>query len=310
MILTVTLNPAVDETLSVHRLQLGETNRIEETSIDPGGKGLNVARVIRRLGRPTVAIALVGGETGEFIKNRLEREDIEKELVEIEGTTRVNISVIDESTGVQTNLNHDGPIVDPAELHALELRVEEWLPEVVLTVLGGSLPPGVPPDSYARMIRWMRENDVRTVLDTSGDALVRGVEARPYMIKPNVREAQELLGRELKTEGDIVEGARELTEREIKAVVVSMGARGAIAVSRDGAWKAVPPEVSKESTLGAGDSMVAGLAIGVSEHSSLPESLALGTAAATATVMTPGTELCRVEDVQALLPKVKIEQLQ
>ena len=310
MIVTVTLNPAVDETLTVQHLQLGETNRIHETDIDPGGKGLNVGRVVKRLGRPTVVIALVGGETGQFIRNRLERENVETDLVEIEEPTRVNISVLDESTGIQTNLHQDGPAIGPADLHAVEAKIEEWMPEAVLAVLGGSLPPGAPADTYARLIEWLRENDVRTILDTSGAALIEGVKARPYMIKPNLREARELLGRTFETDNDVLQAGRELVGRGIGAAVVSMGRRGAIAVSREGAWKAIPPEVAIESTIGAGDSMVAGLAIGVYEHSSLAEGLALGTAAAAATIMTPGTELCRASDVQALLPRVIVERLQ
>ena len=310
MIVTVTLNPAVDETLTVQRLQLGETNRIHETDIDPGGKGLNVGRAVKRLGRPAVVIAFVGGETGQFIRNRLERENVETDLVEIEEPTRVNISVLDESTGIQTNLHHDGPTVGPADLHAVEAKIEEWLPEAVVAVLGGSLPPGAPADTYARLIESLRANDVRTILDTSGAALVEGIKARPHMIKPNLREARELLGRTIETDEDVLQAARELVDRGVGAVVLSMGRRGAIAASPEGAWKAVPPEVTTDSTIGAGDSMVAGLAIGVYEHSSLAEGLALGTAAAAATVTTPGTELCRAEDVQALLPRVKVERLQ
>jgi len=310
LIVTVTLNPAVDETLTVQQLQLGETNRIHETDIDPGGKGLNVGRVVKRLGRPVVVIALVGGETGQFIRSRLERENVETDLVEIEGATRVNISILDESTGIQTNLNHDGPMIGPADLHAVEAKLEEWLSEAVVAVLGGSLPPGAPADAYARLTDWLRKNDVRTILDTSGPALAEGVKARPYMIKPNLREASELLGRKLEKDEDVLQAGRELVEAGISAAVLSMGRRGAIAVSHEGAWKAIPPDVITESKIGAGDSMVAGLAIGVYEHSSLAEGLALGTAAAAATVMTPGTELCRAENVQTLLPKVKVERLQ
>ena len=309
MIVTVTLNPAVDETLTVYQFQLGETNRIKETYIDPGGKGLNVARVIKRLGRPTVAIMLIGGETGQFIRNRLEREGVDMDLVHIEGDTRVNISVLDQAAGIQTNLNHEGPRVGAADLHAVEAKVQEWLPEAVLMVLGGSLPPGAPADTYARLIRWARENDVRIILDTRAEALAEGVKAQPYMIKPNIREVEQLLGRKVQTDQDVLEAGRKIIDQGIEVVVVSMGERGAIAISQQGAWKAIPPEVSKESTLGAGDSMVAGLAIGTSEHSALPESLALGTAAATATVTTPGTELCRPEDVQDLLPRVRVERL-
>lgn len=309
MIVSVTMNPAVDETLTVPQFRLGETNRIQATDIDPGGKGLNVSRVIRRLGRPTVAVILIGGETGEFIRNRLEREGVDMELVEIEGTTRVNISIIDESTDVQTSLNHEGPRIDIGDLHAVERKIEEWLPELEVMVLGGSLPPGAPPDAYARLIKWVRQTEIRSILDTSGQALTEGIEAKPYMIKPNLRETRQVLGRDLKTDKDIVAAGQELVGRGIQVVVISMGKEGAIAVAEEGAWKARPPIVEKQSALGAGDSMVAGLAIGLSEHAGVAESLALGTAAATATVTTPGTELCRPDDVQELLPTVKVEKI-
>jgi len=309
VILTVTLNPAVDETLVVHQLQLGETNRIKETDLDPGGKGLNVARVVKRLGRPVVGAMLLGGETGHFIRNRLAREGVDIAAVEIAGKTRVNISVFDESSGVQTNLNHEGPHVDASELHAFESKLGEWLPEAVIMAVGGSLPPGAPTDIYAKMIEWARASDVRTILDSSGDALVEGIKARPYMIKPNIHEAENLLGRSLKTEEDIINAAKSLLDGGIEVVVISMGPRGSIAVTKDAVWKAIPPEVHAESTIGAGDSLVAGLAIGIFEHSGLDEALRLGTAAATATVMGHGTELCRVEDVRALLPQVRVERV-
>ncbi len=309
MIVSVTMNPAVDQTLTVPEFRLGETNRIEDTVIDPGGKGLNVSRVIRRLGRPSIAVILIGGETGEFIRNRLDREGVDMELVEIGGATRVNISIIDESTSVQTNLNHEGPPIDIGDLHAVEKKIEEWLPEAEIMVFAGSLPPGAPSDAYARLIGWARQGEIRSILDTSGLALTEGIKARPYMIKPNVRETAELLGRQLVSDDDMVAAGRELLNRGIEAAVISMGKEGAIAVTGDGVWKARPPVVEKQSALGAGDSMVAGLAIGLSEHTSIAESLALGTAAATATVTTPGTELCRPEDVEELLPRVEVEKI-
>jgi 1-phosphofructokinase family hexose kinase len=200
-------------------------------------------------------------------------------------------------------------MIDPQALHGLEDKLQEWMPEAVLVVLGGSLPPGAPSDTYARLITWAKQNEVRTILDTSGDALVEGVKAQPYMIKPNATEAEQLLGRPLPTEDDVIAGGQELLQRGIEIVVISLGKRGALAISRSGVWKAVPPEVAPETTTGAGDSMVAGFAIAISEHKSLAEGLALGTAAATATVMAPGTELARQADVESLLPRVKVEQL-
>lgn len=309
MIVTVTPNPAVDETLTVHQLQLGETNRIKATEIDPGGKGLNVARMVKRLGRPVVAILILGGETGGFIRARLEREDVDMDSVWIEEPTRVNISVLDDSSGQQTNLNHEGPAVTGGDLHALEHKIQEWLSEAVVMTFGGSLPPGAPADTYARLIRWVCEGDVKSILDASGDALAEGIKAKPYLIKPNLREVEALLGRSLKSDDDATDAGYELIDRGIHTVVISMGAKGAVGISREGTWKVTPPDVQVRSTLGAGDSMVAGLAIGIYEHLSLADGLALGTAAAAATVMSPGTALGRAEDIQELLPRVRVEQL-
>jgi 1-phosphofructokinase family hexose kinase len=210
---------------------------------------------------------------------------------------------------VQTNLNHEGPHVEPAELQALESKLGERLPEAVVMAVGGSLPPGVPTDIYAKMIERARASDVRTILDSSGDALAEGIKAHPYMIKPNIREAEHLLGRSLGSEQEVVRGAHDLLDAGIEVVVISMGPGGAIAVTKDAVWKAIPPEVHAQNTIGAGDSLVAGLAIGIFEDSGLDEALRLGTAAATGTVMSHGTELCRVEDVQALLPQVRVERV-
>ncbi|MHB0913646.1 MAG: 1-phosphofructokinase [Armatimonadota bacterium] len=304
MILTVTLNPAVDETITVPHLQIGETHRISATTFDPGGKGLNVARVVRRLGRSAVVVAPVGGETGDFVEYRLRREGVERRLVEIDAPTRVNISILDKTT--QTNFNHEGPELAPSELDTVRREVEAGLPDAKLLVLGGSLPPGVPVNIYASLIE---SAGVPTVLDTSGEALAEGVRARPFMLKPNRREAEELLAMKIDGVAGAVTAGRRLIDLGIELAVISMGKDGLVAVSREGAWRAVPPDVPVGSTLGAGDSLVAGISIGVTEGMSLPESLALGTAAAAATVMTPGTELCRPEDVRELLLRVEVERL-
>ncbi|MDH7481570.1 MAG: 1-phosphofructokinase [Armatimonadota bacterium] len=309
MIITLTLNPAVDQTLLVPEVRLGETNRVRATDIDPGGKGLNVARMLKRLGRPAVTIALVGGPTGHYIRHRLEHEGVETDLVEIRGTTRINISILDESSGIQTNFNQEGAEIDPTDLLAVEAKIAGWLQEMDVMAMGGSLPPGAPSDTYARLIRWINESGIRTALDSSGEALREGIKAQPYLIKPNIREAQDLLGRTLTTDEDVIAAAEELRSRGISVVVISMGKRGAIAVDEKGVWKAISPNVKVGSTIGAGDSMMAGLVIGIAEHMSLPDSLALGTAAATATVMNERTELGTPDQVQELLPLIRVEKI-
>ncbi|MDI6828166.1 MAG: 1-phosphofructokinase [Armatimonadota bacterium] len=309
MIVTLTLNPAVDQTLLVPQVRLGETNRVRATDIDPGGKGLNVARMVKRLGRPAVTIALVGGPTGQYIRHQLIREGVETDLVETKGTTRINISILDESSGIQTNFNQEGAEIDPVDLLAIETKIAGWLQEMDVMAIGGSLPPGAPIDTYARLIRWLQESGIRTALDTSGEALREGVKAKPHLIKPNIREAQDLLGRTLATEDDVIAAGEELHARGIAVVVISMGNRGAIAVDDSGIWKATSPNIKVGSTIGAGDSMVAGLVIGLAEQMSLRDSIVLGTAAATATVMNERTELGTADQVQEILPLVVVEKL-
>lgn len=309
MIVTVTMNPAVDETLTVPRLELGETNRIVATEFDPGGKGLNVSRVVDRLGRPTVAVVMLGGETGQFVRSRLQREDVDLEVVELDCPTRINISILDETAGVQTNFNNEGAPVRADDIDALDAAIDRLTAEATVMVFGGSLPPGVPSDIYRRLIDRVQAADTLCVLDTSGQALIEGIEARPHLIKPNLEEVSEILGREIATEAEAVEAGRELLARGIAVVVVSMGAEGAVAVTEDGVWRAVPPDVEVRSVVGAGDSMVAGLAIGLAEQSPIAQGLILATAAAAATVMTPGTDLCRPDDVQLLLDRVKVEKI-
>jgi len=309
LIVTVTMNPAVDETLTVHRLEVGETNRILETEFDPGGKGLNVSRVVDRLGRPTTAIVMLGGETGQFIRSRLQREDVDLEVIQLDCPTRINISILDESAGIQTNLNHEGAPIESTDLDALESAIRKWTSEARVMVFGGSLPPGAPAGTYRRMIDCVRDTDTICVLDTSGEALVEGIKARPYLIKPNREEIEEISGVEVESIDDAVAAAGDLLAQGIGEVVVSLGRDGAVAVTDEGAWRAIPPDVEVRSTIGAGDSMVAGLAIGLAEMLGTAQGLILGTAASTATVMTPGTDLCRPEDVQLLLDQVIVEKI-
>jgi 6-phosphofructokinase 2 len=306
---TVTLNPAVDHYVEIGHLDLGETNRVRHSEFDVGGKGVNVSRVLHRLGHDTVAVAFVAGRAGDVVERALAREGVPARLIEGPGETRTNVSFRERDTGRQTSLNERGAEVPPALLDRLRDVLRE-IPPGGVAVLAGSVPPGPPPEVYRNLVTELRARGVRTVVDTSGEALAAALEARPALIKPNDEEAGDLIGRRLETEEDVMAAGRELRDRGPEIVVISMGGRGALAFTPEGVYRAVPPSVEKKSTVGSGDSMVAGLALALQpEAMPFPEALRLGTAAGAATAMTPGTDLCERDDVLRLLDEVRVERV-
>lgn len=309
MILSVTLNPAVDLTTFVDHLSIGTVNRYQAPQLDPAGKGINVSRMAHRLGWPTIAFGFLAGEIGSIIPRALEAEAVPYHFVPVPGQTRLGVTIVDTTSRKATNLYGPGPVVDRNHQRQLADLVTFWLPAGRVLVLAGSLPPGMPDDVYAAYIRRANATGIRTILDTDGVALRLGVAAQPYCIKPNREEAERLLGRALPDLNAVVQGARELAQRGIDVVVISLGAEGAVLVQDGKAWRAIPPKVERNSTVGSGDSLVAGLAVGLARGEPIVAGLRLGTAAGASTAMTPGTAQGTAAAIQALLPRVQIEEL-
>jgi 1-phosphofructokinase family hexose kinase len=306
-IVTVTLNPSVDVPLALDQLHPGETNRCGSAVLDPGGKGINASRVIHRLGGETIAFGFAGGLTGELLRKRLDEERVPHAFDEIDAFTRIDVMLFERNSGRRTRLLPQGPFVGPRHMTALRSRLGGVEAQSVIT-LGGSVPPGIEPTIYRDLVAWLNEHNVRCILDTSGEALVHVLEAQPAMIKPNEEEAAQVLGRLLRGEREMIEAARELRSRGARAVVLSMGADGAVGVDESGTWRVTVPSVEVHSTVGSGDSMVGGLALALSRGWSFPEALRLGAAAGTATAMTPQRQLCRLPDVERLLPQIAVSE--
>jgi 1-phosphofructokinase family hexose kinase len=302
-IVTVTLNPAIDELISVDVLQPGETNRCAFGALDPGGKGINASRVIARLGGATIAYGFTGGVTGAMLERALDDEGVWHDFDRIDGLTRLNVMLFDRRTKRRTRLLLDGPSIGQRELASLRARLAA-LPSGSTVVLGGSVPPGVPTTIYRELVSSLNARSIRCVVDTSGEPLVQVLESRPALIKPNVEEASAAVGRPLIGDDEILRAAVELRARGAQSVVISRGADGAIGVSSDGAWKALAPVVDVKSTIGSGDSMVGAMALALVRGSTFGEMLRFGIAAGTATAMAPDRNLCRVDDVEPLLPRV------
>lgn len=308
VITTVTLNPALDEAIALDRFALGATNRTALDALDPGGKGVNASRVIARLGKATIALGFAGGVTGTLLREKLDREGLLHAFDDVEDLTRLNVMIYERESGRRTRVYLPGPHVSIDRIAGLKTRLEQ-APLGGYVIFGGSVPPGLPSCIYRELVSWLAQRGVHSIVDTSGDALAQALEAKPALIKPNVDEAQEILGRTLRTDDDVLDAARELQQRGAQRVVISQGASGAIGVGPDGYWKAVPPAVDACSTVGSGDSMVAGLAIALNEGGDLKEGLILGTATGAATAMIAGTKLCRRADVEQSLRGVRINRL-
>jgi 6-phosphofructokinase 2 len=305
VIATITLNPAIDFALSVDRFVVGGTNRCKLDAVDAGGKGINASRVVHRLGRRTMAYGFAGGETGNLLRRFLDAERVPYDFEPLAEMTRIDIMVYVGASGQRSRLLLPGARVGSGDFENLRVKLA-GIGANATVVLGGSLPPGLDPDVYTELIEAFRARGVQTILDTSGEALAAALQARPALIKPNVEEAAEVLGRTLCGDAEILEGALELQRRGACSVVISQGADGAIGVGPEGAFKAIPPPIEARSTVGSGDSMVAGLAIAVDERLGLQTGLRIGTAAGAATASISGTHLCDAAMVARLEPIVVI----
>lgn len=309
MILTVTLNTALDLTYHVSRLEPHATHRVREVREQPGGKGLNVARVLATLGHPTVVTGFAGGRTGASLRALLDREAsrqagpgrVTDALLPIGGLTRRTVGVVDETSGDSTQFNEPGPWIDPVEWTAFRQRYQELLGDARAVALCGSLPPGVPVDAYATLVRAARAAGVPVLLDTSGEPLRRGLAARPDLVKPNVQELTEITGC-----AEPLPAAHAARRRGARTVVASLGQDGMIAVAADGAWQAAPPRPLSGNPTGAGDSAVAGLLSALVEGLPWPEALARAVALSAATVAAPTAGEYDAPTYDELLPKIAV----
>lgn len=284
MILTVTPNAALDITYRVPALVPHTSHRVTEVIERPGGKGLNVARVLAALGHDVTVTGFAGGDTGRLLHERLAGEPrVTDALVPVGGATRRTLAVVDAASGDTTQLNEPGPTISPAEWAAFRESYEELLRAGATAVaLCGSLPPGVPVGAYATLVRAARAAKVPVLLDTSGEALRRGVAARPDIVKPNADELAELTGSH-----EPAQATRDARRRGAHAVVASLGAAGLRADTPEGTWQAAPPTRVRGNPTGAGDSAVAGLLSALVEGLPWPERLARAVALSAATVAAP-----------------------
>lgn len=308
MLTAVCMNPSFDRTVTVPSLVPGQVNRILSVRQDVGGKGINVAITARRLGLDTRVIGCAGRRDLMRVCQALEAEQVSHAFLPVDGDVRINTKIVPQDGSAVTELNEPGAPVDAQARQEFLALAEKTLAQDRDVVLTGSLPPLCPPDTYRLLMERMPQ--CRFVLDVSGEALLAGLQARPFLVKPNRDELQATLHRSLNTIEEVTLAARELLHLGAQHVLVSLGGEGALWVSTSGAWLAPSIPVQVRSTVGAGDAMVGGVMAALDKTEDIREALRFGVAAGTASVMTEGTQLIRREDFDALLPCVRIRDVE
>lgn len=309
-VLTLTMNPAVDLSTSVPKVQPYHKLRCTPAEQHAGGGGVNVARALTRLGTPCRAVMPAGGVTGAQLQQMLATEGVACTILPIAGDTRESFTVHEADTGEEFRFVLPGPTLSEGEWRGCLDWLTQHTPRSSCVVASGSLPPGVPPDFLARLAHVARAKEAQLVVDASGAALHAALQAGVHLIKPSLSELQALTGSPLTEEQDRLHAAQDLIARgQTRIVALTQGQDGALLVSAEGAWRAAAPEVPVRSTVGAGDSFLAGLLWGLQDGQALPDAFASAMAAAAAALLMPGTTLCQPADVLRLRPQVRVQAL-
>ena len=304
-IVTFTLNPAVDKSSAVDYVKAEDKLYCDQPVFEPGGGGINVSRAIKKLGGSSLLLYTAGGFTGRKLDRLLAKEELNKEAVKIAAETRENLIVAEKTSELQYRFGMPGPEISEQEYEEIFSRLSKLNPFPDYLVISGSIPEGVSDDIYAEMAALAKKKGAEVVVDVSGAPLRSAVKEGVFLIKPNLKEFQELVGRELKDEDEIKNEAFKLVKDKCcQVIIISIGAGGALLVSDQQAEFMRPPTVPIKSKVGAGDSMVAGIVLSLARGESLKNSFYYGLAAGSAAVMTPGTELCNKEDTDRLFKKM------
>ena len=309
MILCVNLNAAIDKTIVVDSFQLGQIHRPKAVKSLPGGKGCNVARALKQFGEAPVVTGWVGGTAGQFIENGLRQEGIGTDFIYTDFESRTCTSVLDSSNQVMTEIYEKGDAVPPEKVAEMLARFGEMVGECTAVTLSGSLPPSVPQDFYAQLINLAHKANVPAFLDSSKEALLQGVAARPFLIKPNESEVAILAGRELTTTTDFATAAAAISSRHKTIVVLSLGKEGAIAAQGQEVIHVQNPQVEAQSAVGSGDCMLAGLAYGFTRGYPLAEAVKVGVAAGTANTLVIGAGQFTRRDFDDIYANIKVDSI-
>ena len=309
MIITVTLNPALDKTVTLPGFAVNTVNRVQKIRLDPGGKGINVSKTVKALGGNTLSIGILGGASGGYIKSALDRMNLPNDMVITGEATRTNIKIVDPVLMTNTDINEAGGPVSQQMLLAVWEKLTDVVKPGDTVVFAGKNPPGMGDGLLADWIRRLKERNVRICVDTVGEPMRLALAEKPDMIKPNKAELSEIVGKNLISDSQILETARELVAQGVGLAAVSMGADGAFFVTKDVVLRGRAPKVSVVSTAGAGDAMMAALAHYTAAGCSLEETARRSIAVASASVMCDGSQPAELDKILPLIDRVIIDRV-
>ena len=307
MIVTLTINPTIDRVISVDRLAFEDRAYINSTRESAGGRGINASCVIHSFGAQTLAVLICGGEAGKRLEEHLQCDGLPFQVVPVENEIRTNLTITDKH-GLTVNLNEVGPTLSKEEVARVEQAVKETLDRASWLMMCGSLPPGVPPSFYGRLIAAARKKKVKTLLHADGEALIQGIEERPTLATPNQQEADRLLGRTLLTRTHYLEAAERIRTMGPESVVLSLGSRGAVGAFREGLFEALPPRVDAVCPIGAGDALSAAYTWAMERKNNGVEALRWGVAAGTASARLPGMSFASLEQTEEIYKQVELRR--
>lgn len=309
MIVTITINPAIDRIISVDRLAFEDRAYIKSSRESAGGRGINASSVISSFGGPTVAVLTSGGDSGKRLESHLGGCGYRISVVPIRNEIRTNLTITDKH-GLTVNLNEAGPALSKTELGRIERVIRGTLDSAAWLMVCGSLPPGVPPSFYGMLVSLARAKKVKTLLHAGGEELREGIEARPTVVTPNQQEAERLLGRTLLTRTHYLEAAERIRTMGPESVVLSLGSRGAVGAFADGLIEALPPRIDAVCPIGSGDALTAGYVWAMQRKSNSADALRWGVSAGTASARLPGMNFATLEQTQEIYRQVEVRRVE
>ncbi len=308
-VLTVTLNPAIDKTIQVKNFSVGRDFRAEDITLSAGGKGLNVSRALRDLKAPSLATGLLGGASGDFIRRELKKEGIPNDFSWVAGETRTNLTVIDHRRNKITRVLEKGPYVTRLEFSGFKRKFASLLKNSRYVIFSGSIPRGLPESLFAQLINTAKKKNIRALVDTSGEPLKAALRARPFLIKPNLEEAETVLGRKLNSLLRIKEALKYFLKSGVKIIVISMGKDGAVASNEKETWQAVAPKLKCKNNVGCGDALLAGFVYAHEHNNNFRDSFQFAVACGAANVLSLKPGAIQEKAVQKLFPKISVRPL-
>ncbi|WP_300279141.1 1-phosphofructokinase [Peptacetobacter sp.] len=306
MITTITFNPSIDRMYRVDEINIGEVQRVKSTNATAGGKGLNVTKVCKILGEDPVAIGFLGGFNGKYIKNELDKKEIKNQFTEINSETRNCLNIIDESK-VSTEFLEKGPVIELEELSKFENDLNKVIKDTKVLAASGSLCQNMPVDYYAKIGNICKENNVKFILDTSGESLKSALKSKPYLIKPNTDEIKQLLAIDINSQEEIVSAGKQLLDMGAENVCISLGKNGMIYISKDVVYEVKIPTVEAINTVGSGDSTIAGFSVATLRGYDLEESIRLANACGISNALNIDTGFVKIEEVEKYKKLVEIK---